>query len=79
MSGDMLAALQEEWSTAYSAFIDVQAYVMIYGVAPGEDRLVDVQVDGRGLTGWASFRHGFIPAWCNWEWEEVGLCRPLCA
>jgi hypothetical protein len=58
----------QELQTCMDAAMDLQTYVMLYGVRPGEDLLVDIVVDVRGLIGWASFRHHFIPAWCDWEW-----------
>ncbi len=58
-------------------------------------RYIEIAVDGVGLVGWIrddGWHHiavqrdggelrtfGLIEAWCNWEWEEIGLCRPLSA
>lgn len=38
--------------------------------------VAEVHVDGVGLVGWIT-RTGWVDAWCDWEWEDIGLCRPL--
>lgn len=77
--GDLYPMLMRELEVSMSAAVDIQTYVMLWGLQPGEDYLVEIQTDMRGLIGWASFRHHFIPAWCDWEWKDIGLCRPLAA
>lgn len=76
---DVMQRLQEDFDASFSATIDVQTYVMLWGLQPGEDYVATIETDNAGVVGFCSFRHGFIPSWCNWEWEDIGLCRPLAA